>query len=90
MSYSIYNSDGSLLSTIPVGGIDDFTTSLTLLGKNVNNYGQYLNTNLVKLLTNSASTGTSSPNNPQIGQLWFNKTTNRLTVYDGASFQPTF
>ena len=90
MSYSIYNSDGSLLTNIPVGGIDDFTTSLTLLGKNINSYGQYLNTNLIKLLTNSASTGTTSPNNPQTGQLWFNKTTNRLTVYNGTAFQPTY
>ena len=90
MSYSIYNSSGALLTNIPVGGIDDFTTSLTLVGKNVSNYGQHLNTNLIKLLTNSASTGTTSPNNPQIGQLWFNKTTNRLTVYDGVSFQPTY
>ena len=90
MSYSIYNSDGTLLTNIPIGDIDNFTTSLTLVGKNFNNYGNYLNTNLVKLLTNSASTGTTSPNNPQIGQLWFNKTTNRLTVYDGVSFQPTY
>jgi len=90
MSYSIYNSDGALLTNIPIGDIDNFTTSLTLVGKNLNNYGNYLNTNLVKLLTNSASTGTTSPNNPQIGQLWFNKTTNRLAVYDGTSFSPTY
>jgi len=90
MSYSIYNSDGALLTNIPIGDIDNFTTSLTLVGKNFNNYGNYLNTNLVKLLTNSASTGTTSPNNPQIGQLWFNKTTNRLAVYDGTSFSPTY
>lgn len=85
MAYIIYNSDGSVLTTLSEGEVDTLSTSLTLLGKNVNNYGQYLNNNLVRLLTNSASP--SSPVSPQIGQLWFNKTTKKLMVYDGISFK---
>lgn len=90
MSYTIYNTDGTVLSNIAIGDIDNYSTSLTLIGKNVNNYGEYLNNNLIKLLTNSASTSSQSPASPLIGQLWYNKTANRLTVYDGISFQPTY
>ena len=59
-----------------------------MVGKNVNNYGQYFNNDLVKLLTNFAYT--TSPSNPQIGQLWFDTINNRLNVYDGLSFNPTY
>lgn len=90
MAYTIYNNDGTVLSTIAVGDVDSYSTSLDLIGKNVNNYGEYYNTNLVRLLTSFASPATEEPRSPQTGQLWFNKTTKRLTVYDGTSFQPTY
>ena len=90
MAYTIYNNDGTVLSTIAVGDVDSYSTSLDLIGKNVNNYGEYYNNNLVRLLTSFASPGTEEPRSPQTGQLWFNKTTKRLTVYDGSSFQPTY
>ena len=90
MAYTIYNNNGTVLSTIAVGDIDSYSTSLDLIGKNVNNYGEYYNNNLVRLLTSFASPGTEQPRTPQTGQLWFNKTTKRLTVYDGSSFQPTY
>lgn len=90
MAYTIYNNDGTVLSTIAVGDVDTFSTSLDLIGKNVNNYGEYYNTNLVKLLTSFASPATEEPRSPQTGQLWFNRTSKRLTVYDGTSFQPTY
>ena len=90
MAYTIYNNDVTVLSTIAVGDVDTFSTSLDLIGKNINNYGEYYNTNLVRLLTNFASAGVSQPRSPQTGQLWFNKTTNQLTVYNGNSFQPTY
>jgi len=89
MAYTIYNNDGSILLILPDSEIDDVTTSLTLIGKNVNNYGQYVNNNLVKLLTSFANTSGNEPANPQIGQLFFNKTSGRLTAYNGSSFAPT-
>ena len=90
MAYTIYNTDGTVLSTIAVGDVDTFSTSLDLIGKNVNNYGEYYNTNLVRLLTSFAAPENEEPRSPQTGQLWFNKTSKRLTVYDGSSFQPTY
>jgi hypothetical protein len=89
MAYTIYNNDGSILLILPDSEVDDVATSLSLIGKNVNNYGQYFNNNLVKLLTSFANTAGNEPANPQIGQLFFNKSTNRLTVYTGVSFSPT-
>jgi hypothetical protein len=90
MAYIIYNGDGDILLTMPDGEIDSSTTSLDLIGKNVNNYGQSFNNNMVKLLTSFASADGNQPLSPQIGQLWFNKTSSRLTVYDGDSFKPTY
>jgi hypothetical protein len=91
MAYIIKTSDNStVLLTLADNEVDDSTTSLTLIGKNVNNYGEYYNTNLVWLLTNFASPNNFQPRNPLEGQLWFNTTTKRLSVYDGSSFKPTY
>lgn len=88
MAYIIYNSDGTVLASIANGQIDSVSTSLDLIGKNVDNYGQYFNNNLAKLLTSFSDT--VAPANPQSGQLWFNKTTKKLNVFDGTSFNPTY
>jgi hypothetical protein len=90
MAYTIYNNDGTVLSTIAVGEVDSYSTSLDLIGKNVNDYGEYYNNNLIRLLTSSAAPATEEPRSPQTGQLWFDKTAKRLKVYDGATFQPTY
>jgi hypothetical protein len=90
MAYTIYNNDGTVLSTIAIGEVDSYSTSLDLIGKNVNNYGEYYNNNLVKLLTSFASPDTEQPISPQVGQMWFDKTATRLKVYDGTSFRPTY
>ena len=88
MAYIIYNNNGSVLANIANGQVDSSTTSLDLIGKNVDNYGQYVNNNLVRLLTSFADA--ASPLSPQVGQLWFNSTTKKLNVYDGTSFKPTY
>jgi hypothetical protein len=90
MAYIIYNNDGTVLVNIANGDIDSSTTSLDLIGKNVDNYGQYFNNDLVKLLTNFAAPTGSDPISPQTGQLWFNTTTKKLNVFDGINFNPTY
>ena len=85
MSYIINKTDGSVLTEIVDGTIDQSATDLTLVGKNATTYGEALNENLIKLLENFAST--SEPNNPIAGQLWFDTTDNRLKVYDGNGFK---
>lgn len=85
MTYLINKTDGSLLTEIIDSGIDTTATDLTLIGKNVTGYGEFINENFVKLLENFASTG--APDNPIAGQLWFDLSENRLKVYDGRGFK---
>jgi hypothetical protein len=86
MTYSITLTNGSPLTTVADGTIDQTVTDITLIGQNSTNYGLYFNENLIKLLENFANT--SQPSRPQKGQLWFDTSENRLKVYDGTSFKP--
>jgi hypothetical protein len=85
MTYKINKTDGNVLAEIPDGQFDTGSSSLTLIGKNVTNFGQVFNENLVKLLENFSSS--SEPEHPIKGQLWYNTSTGRLNVYDGNTFR---
>jgi len=85
MAYKINKTDGSLLTEIVDSTVDQTATDLTLIGKNVSGFGEFINENFIKLLENFAAT--SSPNNPIAGQLWYDTSQNRLKVYDGAGFR---
>jgi len=52
MAYKINKTDGSLLVEIVDSTIDQTATDLTLIGKNVSGFGEYINENFVKLLEN--------------------------------------
>lgn len=86
MSYTIKFTNGKTLAVIADQSIDDVSTSLTLVGKNINNYGQYLNTNFVSLLENFANL--LEPASPVVGQTWFDTSEGRLKVYSTGTFKP--
>jgi len=86
MAYLITKSDGTSLTTVSDGQIDNLTTDLTLIGKNYSGFGESLNENFIKLLENFA--GTSRPTKPIRGQIWFDVTELKLKVYNGTAFQP--
>jgi len=86
MAYTIYINTNTVLTTIDLGEVDSVSTSLDLIGKNVNNYGEYINNNLVRLLTNFASP--EEPRAEQVGQLWYDTDSQRLKLYDGIEFSP--
>jgi hypothetical protein len=56
---------------------------MTLVGKNYAGYGQFLDTNFIHLLENSANS--TAPSAPLVGQLWFNTSTSILQVWKGAA-----
>lgn len=84
MSYIIKKTDGTILTEIIDGLVDNTATDLTLIGKNYSSYGEALNENFVYMLENFANT--SQPNHPTVGQLWYDTSINRIKVYNGNKF----
>lgn len=84
MAYTINKTDGTLLTTIADGTVNDTSTELTLVGKNYAGYGQFLNTNMVHMLENFSDD--TAPTTPITGQLWWD-TAGNLKVYTGSAFK---
>jgi hypothetical protein len=84
MAYTIRKSDGTVLATIADGTYDN-STSLTLPGKNLYNFGTLQNENFVYLLENFAKT--TAPSLPVKGQLWFDTSGQGLKVYNGSAWE---
>ena len=91
MAYTITLSNGTLLTTIQDGTVNQTSTSLALIGKNYAGYGTFLNSDLVHMLENFASLSTSGGDssaipNPLTGQLWWDLAGN-LKVYTGSTWR---
>lgn len=86
MSYIIYTSSGTVLTTIPTGKINTASTSITLIGRDVTNYGRYYNQNLVNILSNFSNITSKPPKNPLQGQLWYDATYKKLKVNNGGFY----
>jgi hypothetical protein len=82
MAYTILNTDGTTLLLLADNNVDESTTSLSLVGKNISSYGQYINNNFIKLMANFASTQGNPPRTPLLGQLWYDTSARRLKIYD--------
>jgi len=81
MSYIVNLPDGTLLTTILDGTVDNTSSSLTLVGRNYSGYGEIIAEDLVALLVNFAKS--TAPNFPNAGQLWFDSTAKLCKVYTG-------
>jgi hypothetical protein len=84
MAYTINLTDGTIFATIADGTINT-SSSMTLIGKNYAGYGDFLDENFIHLLESAADS--APPGAPLTGQLWFDKNTNLLRVYDGTQFK---
>lgn len=81
MAYRLNKSDGTVLATLLDNDFDTTSCSLTLVGRNRDNYGEALLENNIKLLDNFSST--VPPNNPIEGQLWWKRQDNSGTSLEG-------
>jgi len=89
MSYSVDFQSGGVETSptipgkttidLPQGVVDSTSTSLSLTGKGVANYGEIQQENFIHLLENFASK--NQPSHPTIGQLWYDTSTTSLKVY---------
>ena len=87
MSYKLNKTDGSLLVDLVDGKINTTATNLTLIGKNYQGFGEFINENFIKLLETFSNT--APPSNPLRGQLWYDTASARLKIYDGTTFRST-
>ena len=86
MAFTINKTDGTILTTVQDGTLDQ-TTNLSLFGKNYAGYGELLNENQVKLLENFANTTANAPDKPLTGQMFYDTTVKQIQVYDGTAFK---
>ena len=84
MPYILNKTNGTIVATVPDASLD-LTTDLTFVGRNYAGYGEVQNENFLKLLENFANT--TEPPKPIEGQLWYDKNTERIAVYNGAAWK---
>jgi hypothetical protein len=82
-AYDIQHYNSSLLVAIPEGTVDTDATSLRLIGRNVQFYGDFQNENLVWLLENFAKA--TAPTNPLLGQLWYDTAANTIKLFSNGN-----
>lgn len=87
MPFYIHNTDSSVNIVIPDGVVDATSYSLSLIGKNVSDYGAYFAENTILQLENFASTSAPAPENLLVGQQWFDKGDNIMRVWDGTQWK---
>ena len=84
MSYKLNKTDGTILTDLVDGTVDNTSSDLTLIGRNYSGFGEFLNENFIKLLENFSSS--DEPANPIRGQLWYDTSENKLKIYNGSQF----
>ena len=86
MAYTVKNTDLSRTISVADGTLDTTTYSVTLIGKNVTNYGEVFVQNSIRHLENFASaTAPSVSGEPLKGQVWYDKSGKVLRVYKNDS-----
>ena len=86
MPYTINKTNGLKITVVQDGTINTNSLDITLVGKNYTGYGEAFNENFVKLLENFANA--TQPKKPLSGQLWYDTTNKKITVYNGTVFKP--
>jgi hypothetical protein len=85
MPYTINKTNGTKITVVQDGAINNSSLDIVLIGKNYSGYGEAFNENFVKLIENFSNT--TQPKKPLSGQLWFDSKNKKLKLYDGAIFR---
>lgn len=80
MAYSVNKTNGELLTTVLDGQTNTVSSSITFIGKQVINYGEIQNENILHVMENFSNS--ISPPNPTSGQLWWDSATKTMQVFD--------
>jgi microcystin-dependent protein len=89
MSYTLNQTDGVPLLVLADGIVNTDKTSISLIGKNVSNFGDAQNENFLHMLEHFSNV--SQPKGDLLkGQIWYNKSDRvlRPAFYDGSSWRP--
>jgi hypothetical protein len=78
---TIKNTQNEVVADISSKEILKDVVSTTLIGRGAESYIEDLNQNFVKILENLASE--DEPENPLVGQMWFDKNDNTLKLFNG-------
>ena len=84
MAYIVNKTDGNIAAVVNDGTLST-VTSIKLVGIGYQNYAEKIAENLVQMMENFAHI--IPPTGPLPGQIWFNKNTSHLQVYDGVMFK---
>lgn len=84
MAYIVNKTDGNIAAVVNDGTLST-VTSIKLVGIGYQNYAETIAENLVQMLENFAHI--IPPTGPLPGQIWFNKNTSHLQIYDGVMFK---
>lgn len=86
MPYTVDYATSGKTPIVVNDGTVDTSTSLVLIGKNYNRFGESLNENFLRLLEHHANT--TAPVNPTEGQLWYDTANSYLMLYDNGRWYP--
>jgi hypothetical protein len=86
MPYTVNFADSGKTQIVINDGTVDTSTSLVLIGKNYNRFGEALNEDLLRLLENAANA--TPPSNPTEGQLWYDTENSYLMLFDNGRWYP--
>lgn len=81
---TIKNTQNEVIADISSKEILKDVVSTALIGRGAESYIEDLNQNFVKILENLASE--DAPENPLIGQMWFDKSENILKIFNGETW----
>ena len=82
---SIYNTKGELIADVNSKEVLKDVIDIALIGRGAESYIEDLNQNFISILERLASI--DQPENPIIGEMWFDLNSNSLKIFNGQNWE---